>query len=120
MSEDLGLTEFMALVRRFRDERDWSQFHSLRNLAAAISIEAAEQQEVLLWASDESEPSLGRARSERLADELADVLIHCANFALAAEIDLADAVRGKLEQNRQKYPIETSRGNATKYSDRTS
>jgi dCTP diphosphatase len=112
------LREFVASVRRFRDDRDWSQFHSLRNLAAAIAVEAAELQEILLWASDESEPAVAQKHRDRLADELADVLIHCANFAIASEIDFADAIRAKLEQNARKYPVELSRGNATKYDDR--
>src|SRR4051794_27922049 len=78
--------ELVAEAKRFRDDRDWAQFHSAKNLAAAIAIEAAELQEVLLWAIDESEVTA--EQEQRIREELADVLIHCANLALALDIDI--------------------------------
>jgi NTP pyrophosphatase (non-canonical NTP hydrolase) len=103
----------LAAAEAFRDERDWRQFHTLKNLAAAIAIEAAELQEVLLWSSEADEPC--SADLEGLRDELADILIHCANFASLAGIDIASALKVKFEKNAAKYPPEKSKGSAAKY-----
>lgn len=113
------LESFEALVAeaaRFRDERDWAQFHTAKNLAAAIAIEAAELQEIFLWQRDESSRLDTRLR-RRVEEELADVLIHCANLALALDIDIGEALAAKFEANKAKYPVEKSRGNAAKYTD---
>ncbi len=106
----------MERVRQFRDERDWQQFHTLKDLASAISIEAAELQEILLWQNPEHERELLAARREDLEAELADVVIHALNFALAAEIDLAAAVVQKLAVNAVRYPVSKARGRSTKHS----
>jgi len=111
------LLELQEEIRRFRDDRDWAQFHTLKDLAAAIAIEAGELQELLLWRRRDEESELLERRRAEIEAELADVLIHVANFALAAEIDLSAAVRTKLGENQQKYPVEKARGRATKYTD---
>jgi dCTP diphosphatase len=114
---DQDLSTFAGLVAQaedFRDERDWRQYHSAKNLAAAIAVEAAELQEVLLW-SDEADADMNADTRQRLEEELADVMIQCANLALAIGIDIPKALAAKLEQNRSKYPVEKSRGNAKKY-----
>jgi NTP pyrophosphatase (non-canonical NTP hydrolase) len=116
MSHDLKT--FAGLVSRaesFRDERDWRHFHSLRNLAAAIAVEAAELQETLLWLDDAGEGRAVDERRQRLEEELADILIHCANFASAAGIDISAALAAKFDLNEQKYPVDKARGTATKY-----
>jgi dCTP diphosphatase len=116
--QDTSLAELQRRVEAFRDERDWAQFHSLKNLAAAIAIEAGELQELLLWTRDEEESARVLAsRTDDAADELADILIQCLNFASAAGIDLGEATASKLEKNAKKYPVEKARGTAAKYSD---
>ncbi|NQX33290.1 nucleotide pyrophosphohydrolase [Herbiconiux sp. VKM Ac-2851] len=91
----------------FAAERDWPQFHTPENLAKSISIEAAELLELFQWSPD--------ADQHRVQDELADVLTYA--YLLAAKLgkNPDDIVRTKLEKTREKYPVEKSRGNATKY-----
>lgn len=114
---DPTLGELQALIRGFRDARDWTQFHTLKDLAAAIAVEAAELQEILLWQRPEDEPELLARRRGEIEAELADVFIQVANFSLAAEVDLAQAVLGKLAENEAKYPVEKAHGRALKYTD---
>jgi NTP pyrophosphatase (non-canonical NTP hydrolase) len=114
---DPTLVELQEEVRRFRDTRDWAQFHTLKDLAAAIAVEAAELQEILLWQRVVDEADLLAHRREALEAELADVLIQVMNFALATEIELSKAVRRKLAENEVKYPVEKAHGRSTKYTD---
>ena len=102
---------------RFRDDRDWRQFHRLKDLAMGLGIEASELAELFLWKDEqESRASLEDAAfRRRLADEMADVQIFLLYLAEASGISLPSAVRAKLEVNAAKYPVEKSRGNARKY-----
>lgn len=102
----------------FRDQRDWEQFHTPRHLAAAVSIEAAELQELLLWKSeDEVAAWLESGGRQDLARELADVLIFVLLLSREADIDLTQAVSDKLQENAEKYPVDLARGRSAKYSD---
>lgn len=111
------LQELRELVLRFRDERDWAQFHTPKDLALGLQIEAAELAELFLWKDRaQASESMGDAAfREQLADELADVQTFLLYLADAAEIDLADAVRVKVEKNALKYPVDQARGSAKKY-----
>ncbi len=104
-----ALREAMA---RFVAEREWDQFHSPKNLAMALGVEAAELMEHFLWIDNDASREQMRdpARREPVADEIADVA--CLIFALcnALDLDLSDAVRRKMAKNVQKYPVEKSRG----------
>ena len=109
-----GLTQ--ALLR-FRDERNWAQFHSLRNLIVSLNLEAAELLELTQWKSDDEMARLtddARLR-ESLRDECADVLLYLLLIADRAGIDLEDAARRKLEKNAAKYPVDKSYGSGRKY-----
>lgn len=97
----------MAALRSFVDERDWAQFHSPANLAKSVSIEAAELLECFQW-SDDVEPS-------RVEAELADVLTYCLLLADKLGVDPDAIVLAKLEETKQKYPVETARGRSAKY-----
>lgn len=102
----------------FRDQRDWGQFHTPRHLAAAVSIEAAELQELLLWKSeDEVADWLESGGHQDLARELADVLIFLLLLSREADIDLTQAVSDKLQENAEKYPVDLARGRSAKYTD---
>jgi dCTP diphosphatase len=114
---DPTLSQLQEELRKFRDERDWAQFHTLKDLAAAITVEAAELQEILLWQRPEDESELLARRRAEVEAELADVLIQIVNFALAAEVDLGKAVLRKLAVNEAKYPVEKAYGRSTKYTD---
>lgn len=118
MAEDA----FAALLReavRFRDDRDWAQFHNPKDLALGLSIEAAELAELFLWKSpEEARAALAdETLRTRLAEEMADVQIFLLYLSEASGIDLPDAVREKLKKNGLKYPVERSRGSARKYTD---
>ena len=109
----------MAEARRFRDARDWAQFHTPKNLAAAIAIEAAELQERFLWKSDkEIERDLkDGAKSEAVVEEVADVFLFALLLADRLNIDVGRAITNKIATNAQKYPIALARGNARKYTE---
>lgn len=111
------LDELTRLVLAFRDERDWSQFHSLRNLIVSLNLEAGELLELTQWKSDEEIAALpldlhGR---EALEDECADVLLYLLLIAERAGVDLEAATRAKLVKNAAKYPVERFRGSRRKY-----
>lgn len=104
-------------LRQFRDERDWRQFHSLRNLIVSLNLEAAELLELTQWKSDAeidalpADPQTGEA----LRDECADILLYLLLVADTAGIDLAAAARAKLAKNALKYPVHKARGSRAKY-----
>lgn len=102
---------------RFRDERDWRQFHSLRNLIVSLNLEASELLELTQWKSDAEVDALPAdpAAREALADECADVFLYLLLVADAAGIDLLDAARRKLDKNAAKYPVDKCYGLSTKY-----
>lgn len=106
-----------ARLERFRDERDWAQFHSPGNLAKAISVEAAELLELFLWSSGKGDEAVLDERRAQVEDELADVMIQCLNFANRADIDVLGAVGRKIEINEERYPVEKVRGSARKHSE---
>lgn len=110
--DDLG--ELQERLRQFRDDRDWRQFHTLKDLAAAIAIEGAELQELFLWKQVEHEPGLVQGSRESIEDELADVMIQVLNFASVAGIDLLAAVNNKIDKNERRYPADAVRGSADK------
>ncbi|MFM8415479.1 MAG: nucleotide pyrophosphohydrolase [Planctomycetota bacterium] len=113
------LADLVAAVARFRDDRDWAQFHTPKNLAAATAIEAAELQERFLWQTDaEVEHDLAdAAKRAGVAEEIADVVMFAMLLADRLGIDLAEAVVAKLAANERKYPVNLARGNARKYTE---
>jgi len=101
----------------FRRVRDWEQFHSPRNLAAAISVEAAELLEPFRWASDEQVSEIVQTRRSEIADEIADIAILLTYLAHDLSIDIDVAVAAKIQSNAAKYPVEKARGSNKKYSE---
>lgn len=103
-------------MRRFVAERDWEQFHDLKNLSMAVAVEAAELMDHFRWVKNTEaaavvqDPDAARA----VRQEVADVLLLLLEFAIMAKIDLASAALEKLEINRRNYPVETARGNSRK------
>ena len=96
----------------FRHQREWEQFHLPKELAAAISIEASELQELFLWREREtpSEIQQDTHRMELIRDEVADVLIYLLFLSHDLGIDLPEAILAKLEKNKKKYPMDEYRG----------
>ena len=111
-------TDFEKLreqLARFAAERDWDQFHNPKNLAMAVAGEAGELVEHFQWLTFEQAANLPRATREEVALECADVLLFLLRLCDKLDIDLAAAAEKKLAHNAKKYPVEKSRGRATKY-----
>src|SRR5438067_981236 len=109
------MQETIARIRKFRDERDWKQFHDPKNLAVSIAIEAAELLELFQWQSGAEAPRFAAENRERVSEEIADVAIYLIELADITGIDLAKAIDAKLEKNAGKYPVDKARGVSTKY-----
>jgi len=108
-----------AEVLTFARARDWEQFHSPKNLSMAIAAEAAELMEPLLWVTpDESRAVMAQPEKRAaLADELADIVIYCLEFANQTNLDLTAAIAAKMARNAEKYPVEKARGRSLKYNE---
>lgn len=112
---DDSLRSLLAAALKFRDEREWKQFHNFKDLAVTLCLESAEVLEHAQWKNaKELERHLDEQR-EQVADELADVLHVLLLLAEHAKIDLADAFVQKLHKTARKYPVEKARGSAKKY-----
>ncbi len=104
--------ETIQKVLKFRDERNWKQFHNPKDLALSITLEAAELLEIFQWSGADTECA---SKKDKIREELADVLIYCIHMADLCELDLDEIVLEKLKRNAEKYPAEKVRGNAKKY-----
>ena len=116
MSED-RLTALQRSVAAFAAARDWDQFHSPKNLAMALSVEASELLEEFQWLTEQQSQALDAERLERVRLEMADVLIYLLRLADKLDVDLPRAATDKLALNEQKYPADLVRGSARKYTD---
>ncbi len=106
--------DILKEINQFRDERNWRQFHNEKDLSLSISLEAAELLELFQWKSSEEVVDTKR---ERLAEELADVLIYSYMLADNLDFDINEIIRKKLVKNVEKYPINKSKDSNTKYKD---
>jgi len=102
-------------LRAFAAERDWDQFHSPRNLAAALAVEAAELLEPFQWLTDEQSRELSVEARAAVEQEMADVLLYLVRLADKLGVDLEQAARAKIALNTEKYPVEKARGSNRKY-----
>jgi NTP pyrophosphatase (non-canonical NTP hydrolase) len=109
------LVELRDALRAFAAERDWDQFHSPRNLAAALAVEAAELLEPFQWLTDEQSRELSTEARAAVEQEMADVLLYLVRLADKLGVDLEQAARAKIALNAQKYPVERARGSNRKY-----
>lgn len=104
--------ETINQILRFRDEREWKQFHNPKDLAISISLEAAELLEVFQWSGTDIS---NEGKQERIKEELADVLNYCVLMADACRLDLDEIIQEKIRVNNEKYPIEKAKGKSDKY-----
>jgi NTP pyrophosphatase (non-canonical NTP hydrolase) len=109
MSDIKELTDYLI---HFRDDRNWAQFHNSKDLAIALSIEAAELNELFLWKSTEEVETVEK---QKIADELADVLVYALMFAHRNGFNVEQIIRDKMKKNGEKYPVEKARGISKKY-----
>ena len=106
--------ETIARVLRFRDERNWRQFHTPKDLALSLSLEAAELLEVFQWSSADL---TCQDKLPRIREELADVLSYCILMADVCGLDLDEIMNEKVSRNEEKYPVDKAWGNAAKYTE---
>lgn len=104
-------------VRSFVEERQWSQFHTPKNLSMALAAEAAELMEFFLWAETAESKEVLKARREEIEQEVADIAAYLFSLCTHYDIDLSHAFEKKMELNARKYPVDKSKGSWTKYSD---
>lgn len=114
------LQELKEHFGKFRDAREWAQFHNPKDISMALSVEASELMELYLW----GEKEMFRKRTQedevfrgKVRDELSDVICLCMAFSAATGIDIASAVEEKLAKTAKKYPVEKSKGRYTKYNE---
>ena len=105
------LQKLQKQIKAFVKEREWEQFHNAKDLALALSVEAAELNECFLWKSHDE------AKVDKVKDELADILIYAILFADKYGFDISAIIAEKLEKNAAKYPVDKAKGNAKKYTD---
>lgn len=102
------------LITAFRDERNWKQFHTPKDLALSISLEAAELLEVFQWSGSDTGCE---GKLDKIKEELADVVNYCVLMASACNLDLDTIVREKIKKNAEKYPVDKAYGKSTKYTE---
>ena len=117
MPADADLAALKAALRTFAKDRDWDQFHTPKNLASALIVEAAELLEHFQWMDRGDRESLPARQRDLVALEMADVLLYLIRLADKLDVDLIDAAQRKLELNALKYPAALARGTAKKYTD---
>lgn len=111
------MTDFEQITRAlivFREARNWKQFHDTKNLATAISIEAAELNELFLWKTIEDSEKVNK---ERIKEELADIFAFSFLLAEKHGFNVKDIVLEKIRKNGEKYPVEKAKGKADKYNE---
>lgn len=111
------ISALQSALREFARERDWEQFHSPKNLAAALSVEAAELLEIFQWLTEVQSGSLTERQSAAAQEELADVFLYVLRLADRLGVDLVQAAHRKMVLNAEKYPADRARGRADKYTE---
>jgi NTP pyrophosphatase (non-canonical NTP hydrolase) len=111
------LVQMRDMLREFVRERDWSRFHSPKNLAAALSVEASELLEPFTWLASGDKSELDEAKLQAIRHEMADVLAYLVMLADSLDVDLHRALIEKMALNRSKYPAHKVKGDARKYTE---
>jgi dCTP diphosphatase len=115
--QEISMIALRDTLRKFVADRDWDKFHSPKNLAMALSVEASELVEHFQWLTEEQSRRLAPEKLVEVRDEMADVLVYLVRLADKLDVDLLDAAAKKIEKNALKYPAEKVRGSMKKYSD---
>ncbi len=104
-------------ILKFRKDRDWEQFHSIKDQCMGLGIEVAELQELFLWKNKQEISETIKNKSEAISDELADIFMYLAYISNDLGVDLNDAVNRKIDKNTEKYPVEKAKGSNKKYNE---
>ena len=115
----MDLKKINSEIEKLVHERDWDQFHSVKNLSMALSVESSELMEIFQWMSEEQSNQVHNDPKTlaKLEDEVADVFVYLMRIVSKSHINLEQAVSNKLKKNAEKYPIEKSKGNSKKYTE---
>lgn len=115
----IDLEKLNTEIETFINERDWDKFHSVKNLSMALNVECAELLEIFQWMPEEESNQIQNNSKTftQVEDELADIFYFLTRLVNKTGIDLEGAVLRKLQKNREKYPVEKSKGNSKKYND---
>jgi NTP pyrophosphatase (non-canonical NTP hydrolase) len=109
------INKITGKIKKFRDERDWLQFHNHKDMALSLVLEAAEVLEHFQWKSPDEVANHGKMHKDEISEELADVAMYLFELADNLGIDLKKAIESKLKKNARKYPIAKAKGKHTKY-----
>lgn len=104
--------ETINQVLKFRDDRNWRQFHNPKDLALSISLEAAELLEVFQWSGADT---VCESKKDKIKEELADILVYCIHMSDVCGLDMDEIIQEKMKRNNEKYPIEKAKNTAKKY-----
>ena len=111
------ISELQQTLRQFANERDWEQFHTPKNLATALSVEAAELLEHFQWLTAEQSRSIPTDKRAAIAHEIADVFLYLLQLSDKLDIDILAAARNKIQLNGAKYPADKAKGSMKKYTE---
>lgn len=114
----MDISKIQNQLQKFASERDWEQFHTPKNIAMALSVEVSELLEIFQWLDVEESISPDNKQMDQVKSEVADIAMYLFRFCDLLDVDLERAIQNKIVQNAKKYPVELSRGNATKYNQR--
>lgn len=117
MKKNITINELLYKVKKFRDDRDWKQFHTPKNLVMALSVEVSELSEIFLWTEVNESFERAKEKRESVKEEMADVLIYLLSLSDVLDIDLSEAVEQKIKKNSLKYPIDKAKGISKKYTE---
>jgi dCTP diphosphatase len=117
MAAQKTLTELAQMVVHFRDQRDWKQFHTAKDMALSLVLEASETAEIFQWQAETDLSKYTDEQKQKLGAELSDVLYWALLLAHDAGINLGEAFGNKMLKNEAKYPVEKARGSSKKYSE---
>jgi len=109
--------ELINKIIKFREDRNWKQFHSIKDLCSGLSIEVSELQEIFLWKNEEEVNNVLSDKQSEISDEIADILIFIVYLADTLDIDMTSAVTEKIRKNELKYPIDKSKNSNKKYTE---
>ncbi len=115
--KNIDLQKLNQDIEQFVKERDWDQFHSVKNLTMALNVECSELMEIFQWLPEETSNLIKNDPKSltKVEDEVADIFVYLLRILSKTDIDLEVAVRNKMKKNAQKYPVTLSKGNSKKY-----
>jgi NTP pyrophosphatase (non-canonical NTP hydrolase) len=116
----MDIKSIQQKLEEFANERDWNQFHTPKNLSMAISVEAAELQEIFQWLTESESIAITNSENKMalIKEEIADIFLYLVRISDKLGIDIEDAALNKIKVNALKYPVDISKGNADKYNRR--